>query len=272
MANCANASRKDSILEEIYSLSAKVGESIKTGYNETKKAEVSALVAKGGLSHEGQYSLLQEDKLITAFSNFNSQSKDLNSKHVVVLDNVETIFKNNSLMSELSDIIILLDDERYEKYNIKILIVGVPNGVMQYFLAAKNPASVGNRIEEIRRVTGLSSTQTRDLVKHGLTIQLKIDISPGQMKGMAKHIFSITLGVPQRIHEYCECLAYNIEDNDWVYEKKLLDSSDQQWLIKGLRECYVKLSSALNSDVTVDGRRNQVIYSLGINTSHEINT
>ncbi len=85
-------------------------------------------------------------------------------------------------------------------------------------------------------------------------------------------IFSITLGVPQRIHEYCECLAYNIEDNDWVYEKKLLDSSDQQWLIKGLRECYVKLSSALNSDVTVDGRRNQVIYSLGINTSHEINT
>ncbi len=139
VANCANASRKNSILEEIYSLSAKVGESIKTGYNETKKAEVSALVAKGGLSHEGQYSVLQEDKLITAFSNFNSQSKDLNSKHVIVLDNVETIFKNNSLMSELSDIIILLDDERYEKYNIKILIVGVPNGVMQYFSAAKNP-------------------------------------------------------------------------------------------------------------------------------------
>ncbi len=55
---------------------------------------------------------------------------------------------------------------------------------------AENPASVGNRIEEIRRVTGLSSTQTRDLVKHGLTIQLKIDISPGQMKDMAKHIFS----------------------------------------------------------------------------------
>jgi len=270
VANCANASRNGSILNEIYSVAVGSGKSKKISYTESKKAEVSAVLAKGELNHSSQYELSQEDRLIEAFRSLNKKAGG--DKSVIVLDNVETIFKSKDLMSELSDIIILLDDERYAQYKIKFLIVGVPNEVMQYFSAAKNPSSVGNRIEEIRRVSGLEFTQVRDLVRQGLTNQLKISINANDMKLIARHIFEITLGVPQRIHEYCECLAYIIEDDNWNYDPDQLGVSDNKWLIKGLRESYTAISSHLNSDETSDGRRNQVIYALGINTAHHIDT
>ena len=164
-------------------------------------------------------------------------------------------------MSELSDIIILLDDSRYSKYNVKFLIVGVPNQVLEYFSSAKNPSSVGNRIEEISRVAGLFPGQVQTFVDYGLRSNLKINISDTQLKRLGRHVFDITLGVPQRMHEYCEKLSYLIEDNNWEYQVALLEQADHRWLIKGLRENYTVIEQHLNSNETQNGRRNQVISS-----------
>jgi len=41
-------------------------------------------------------------------------------------------------MDELADIIILLDDTRFAKLKVKILIVGTPTGVLDYFSKTKN--------------------------------------------------------------------------------------------------------------------------------------
>lgn len=268
VANCANASRKDSIVDEIYSVCMGDCSVTKTSYKESKKAGLK-LVGTCELAHEGTYEILQEDRLLQAFRKLSSKSKS--EKTVIVLDNVETIIANGKLMGELSDIIILLDDERYADFGIKFLVVGLPNQVVEYFSAAKNAASVANRVEEISRVAGLDGGQVRDLVRHGVR-QLKIEMTPGQIKSLSKHINNVTLGVPQRVHEYCETLAYNIEDNDWVYSEDLLEKSDHAWLIKGLRECYTVIDSYLNADETIAGRRNQVIYVLGQNSLHQVHT
>ncbi len=92
------------------------------------------------------------------------------------------------------------------------------------------------------------------------------------LKRLSRHIYDITLGVPQRIHEYCECLAYLIQDNDWEYNSELLENSDQEWLLKGLRESYTLIEKHLNSIETSDGRRNQVIYAIGLLSIHQIDT
>ena len=175
-------------------------------------------------------------------------------------------------MGELSDIIILLDDERYAKYKIKFLIVGVPNEVIRYFSSAKNPSSVGNRIDEIERVASLEYLQVLDLVNRGFNDYLKVNIPDIQTKRLSRHVYDITLGVPQRIHEYCECMAYSIEDNKWVYSHDLMDVADFKWLKKGLRECYSVIEACLNSEETTDGRRNQVIYALGRHAVHQVDT
>jgi hypothetical protein len=269
VANCARASMKKSIVDEIYSVCVQNGSSQKVSYSETKKAGVN-VVATAELGHQGNYDIKQEDKLIESFIALNENN---NSKPVVIVfDNVETIFKNVELMSELSDIIILLDDSRYSQYNVKFLIVGVPNQVLEYFSSAKNPSSVGNRIQEISRVAGLLPGQVVTFSEKGFQKHLKVNIGETQLKRLALHVYDITLGVPQRMHEYCEGLSYIIEDNKWEYQPSLLDLADCNWLKKGLRENYSVIEAHLNSDETVNGRRNQVIYALGKIAHHQVNT
>jgi len=269
VANCARASMKKSIVDEIYSVCIQNGASQKVSYSETKKAGVN-VVATAELAHQGNYEIKQEDKLIESFIALN---EDCNSKPVVIVfDNVETIFKNEELMSELSDIIILLDDSRYSQYNVKFLIVGVPNQVLEYFSSAKNPASVGNRIQEISRVAGLLPGQVVTFAEKGFQEHLKVNMSDTQLKRLARHVYDITLGVPQRMHEYCEGLSYIIEDNKWEYQPNLLEFADFNWLRKGLRENYSVIETHLNSDETTNGRRNQVIYALGKIAHHQVNT
>jgi len=269
IANCASASMKNSITGEIYSVCIPPGTSEKTGYKETKKAGFSA-GATAEISHEGEFQIVMKDGLLKSFEELHR--KGGGNKSVIVVDNVETIVKNEKLMSELSDIIILLDDERYARCKVKLLIVGVPNEVIRYYSAAKNRSSVGNRIEEIERVTGFDSAQVYDLVERGFNQFLKVKIPELQTRLLSRHIYDVTLGVPQRVHEYCECLAYEIEDNDWLYSNELLEESDKRWLLKGLRECYSTIEKHLNSDETSEGRRNQVIYSLGQHSIHQIDT
>lgn len=269
VANCANASRKESITEEIF-LNC-IGEEIsyKTGYKETKKTSVS-FGLKAELAHQGQYEIVQEDKLILAFKEISKNGSF--DESVIVLDNVETIFKNPVLMDELADIIILLDDSKYAKYGVKFLIVGIPNKVVEYFSSIKNPTSVGNRIEEIPRVAGLTFNQILDLVTKGFSYYLKINLSTLEKADIAYYIHNITLGIPQRVHEFCECLSYEIEENDWMYKKELLNISSLSWLLKGLRESYSLIQKHLNSDKTIAGRKNQVIYSLGQISNNRIST
>ncbi len=180
IANCANASRKNSITDEIYSVCVKTGSPTKTSYKEKKEAGISAGFASADLSHEGEYQIKQEDNLITAFDSLSKVSSG--SKSVIVLDNVETIFDNKKLMGELADLIILLDDSRYAKFGVKFLIVGIPSEVNKYFSTSKNSSSVGNRVEEIQRVSGLDYTQVLDLIGRGFIKYLKIEISETQSK------------------------------------------------------------------------------------------
>lgn len=267
--NAANASRKGSITQELFDKCFNGGKEEKVGYKETKKAGISALgIAE--IAHEAEYALPFIDKLKECYKYLYQKSN--RSSTTIVLDNVETLFYNEALMGELSDILILLDDDEFADYKVKFLLIAVPNEVLQYFSHAKNPSSVGNRIDEIPRITGLTSGQVLDFTHRGFVENLKVVISEVLLKRLSRHIYTITLGIPQRMHEYCEGLAYSIEDNNWNYNPELLEQADTIWLQKGLRECYTVVESHLNSEETSDGRRNQVIYALGRISTHQIDT
>ncbi|WP_198336711.1 hypothetical protein [Psychrobacter celer] len=190
------------------------------------------------------------------------------SKKIIVLDNLESIFASSTLMNELADIVILLDDTRYSACNINFLIVGIPNGVLKYFSQTKNVESVANRITEIQKVDSLDSAQVREIVRKGFN-QLQIDVTESNMTHISSHVHNVSLGIAQRVHEYCEALAYEIEDNAWYYDVSLLDCADHQWLMQGLRQCYQAVESHLNSRTTTVARRNQVIYCLAKINVHQ---
>jgi hypothetical protein len=270
VANCANASRAKSLTQEIVSALIEPGTSQKIGYNENKEATLKALVAEGKLIHQGQYKLQLNEPLAEALALFRKSIG--NRPGVVVLDNLESIFGNTQLMDELADVLILLDDDRYGKFGIKFLIVGVPNGVLEYFAKTKNLESVSNRIEELPKVSGLNVPMVRTLVNTGFNGLLKFRLSDAAISRISGHTHHVTMGVAQRVQEYCEKLAYNIEDNRGIFEVDLLSKTDFDWLRQGMRQGYTVVESHLNSKRTTIARRNQIIYSIGKISTHQLDS
>lgn len=258
VANCANASRLGSITEEICNAIIKSGHVTKVGYSEEKMAEISAYFAKGNVTNTNSYEVHHDEPLLKSFKIFNETSSD---KKIVVLDNLESIFSSGHLMSELADIIILLDDKRYAECNVNLFIVGVPSGVLQYFRDIKNSESVANRITEISKVGGLDEAQVRDIIETGFGL-LNFHFEPIDLAVISKHILDITLGSAQRVHEYCETLAYELEESNWLYSSHMLQDADQEWLIQGFRHSYQLIEHHLNNRDTTVARRNQVIFCI----------
>ena len=95
-------------------------------------------------------------------------------------------------MSELADILILLDDIRYSSCNTNMLIVGIPNGVLQYFRETKNAESVANRIQEIQKVSGLDADQVKEIVKKGFD-QLRILITDTSLTEISTHVWAVKI-------------------------------------------------------------------------------
>ena len=270
VANCANASRLKSITSEIVGALTESGRSQKVGYTENKEATVKALVLEGKLVHQSQYKIQLSEPLEQAFSDFRHQVGD--GTAVIVLDNLESIFGNSERMDELADIIILLDDQRYAKYKLKLLIVGVPNGVLEYFAKTKNLEFVANRLEELPKVGGLAPAMVATLVKTGFNDLLRFNIGTMALDDIAQHIHHVTLGVAQRVQEYCEKLAYQIDDNRKSFNSELLKKADSNWLLLGMRQGYTVVESHLNSKRTTIARRNQVIYCIGKIKKHQIDS
>lgn len=174
-------------------------------------------------------------------------------------------------MTELADIVILLDDSRYSACNLNMLIVGIPNGVLHYFRETKNAESVANRISEIDKVSGLDSGQVQSIVSKGFQ-QLKVPLTGTSLKEISDHVWSVTLGTAQRVHEYCELLAYGIEENGWKFESELLKRADKEWLLGGLRHSYQVVEGHLNSRETAVARKNQVIYCISRIKVHQFDS
>lgn len=226
------------------------------------------MFAKASLEHQGQFSLSHEEPLLDAFQHF---SKRFSGKKIIVLDNLEAIFSSIDLMRELADIIMLLDDPRYGSHDINLLIVGVPNNVLEYYSKIDNLDSIANRIQEIDRVGSLTIEQVSQIIEKGFK-QLKINTTEEELAEIYNHTHRVTLGIAQRIHEYCEILAYQIEDNNWKYSKSLLILADEEWLKNGFRKSYTVIESHLNSKETSVARRNQAIFVIGKIRQHSFDS
>lgn len=274
--NLGTASRTGSISQEIFNAISPYDFYQRTAFNETIQGEISAGInvgVKGDFktagSHTNSYTLNPDDILLQAFKLFEEDFP--NQQKIIVLDNLEAIFDSKSLMDELANIILLLDDTRYSIYKVHFLIVGTPNGVLNYFRKTKNTESIANRIREIEQVGSLSFEQVNLIIKTGLEL-LDFKIEEQKYDLLIKHIFNITLGIAQRVQEYGEQLSYSIEDNGGIYSEDLIESTDFNWLNDGLRECYQQIENNLNSIRTEIARRNQVIYCIAKIESHQFNS
>lgn len=270
IANCASTARLGTISNTIWHSIIPEGYRIKTSTTDAKKAEANAYFAKGALENLNTYITHQEDPLYEAF--YYLRSNSTHSKVILVLDNLEFIFKKEDLMRELGSIIMLLDDEKYSKLNIQILIVGVPSGILEYFSQAENLESISNRLTEVEKVPPLTKPMIHTLCSKGFKESLKMNVNEDDIELISNHIKHITLGVAQRVQDYCLKLAKEIDSNNNTFTKNLLSTADIEWLKGNFRKCYSVIESFLINAKNGANRRNQVIYCIGLTQSHEFNS
>jgi hypothetical protein len=265
-ANLANASRLGSITKEMANLLARSQKPEKTGYSETKQAEGSLGIpgvggAKAIVNHTSEYEVPEKDPLEACLAMIRKEAGGRSA--CLVLDNLEAIFGQAKLMKELGDIITLLDDPNYSAYKVKLIIVGIPADVLDYFTRSQNRLTIANRIYEIREVGALTLSQIDEFVRKGFVDELKIHFEGESLKVAQEHIVWITMGIPQCLHEYCLEVALLCKVNDWRFEEKFLAAADEKWLRSGLSTNYAAVTEMMNERDTSAGRRNQVLYCLG---------
>jgi AAA domain len=259
--NLANASRFGSITNAIERALEGLEESKKIGYDETKAAGLDAIVIKTELKHEGKYNIGQKEPLQSAFRHIRNSANSETA--IIVFDNLESIFTDKKLMRELGDIITVLDDPEYSKYNVKMLIVGVPSEVREYFSTAENRQTISNRLYELPEIARLTVDQVRDFILRGFRAELQYDLLENEIAPLTKHIAWVTDGAPQRLHEYCLALAFVGEDSGRRIRCDMLDRVDVSWLSSSFSKDFVSIQALMNERETKAGRRNQTLYALG---------
>ncbi|EAT14928.1 ATP-binding protein [Desulfuromonas acetoxidans] len=259
--NFSNAARLGSLTAEIFNAIVPKGSKEWIAHEETINAELSALVAKGGANAKRSYSIKTAELLEKSFEVGRREAG--NRTAVLVLDNLEAIFTKKELMTELGNILLLLDDERYAQHKIKILIVGVPANIVEYYQSIENLEPIGNRVEELFHVQSLKEEQVKIFLIKGFQEQLKVKLSDTALDEWSKHIYKSTLGIAQRLHEYCERLSYIIEDNGWEIPSHILDDADWEFSASSLYKAYSVVDKCMNERETRTARRNQVLYALG---------
>lgn len=261
LANLANASRLGSITKEIQNSYERSGHARKTGFTETKAAEVGVAVAKGGLSHQATYEYTSPEPFEQAL--FTIRRRAGKRLAVLVLDNLESIFEDRSRMAELADLVVLLDDDSYARHQVRMLIVGVPGELREYFNRTRTRATVANRLYEIPEVARLTPAQCNELVETGFVRLLGFNIPERDLADLQRHVAWVTDRIPQRIHEYCLELARLGSVNNDVPLLTLTDATDRIWLQSALANAYAAVEAAMNVRETKVGRRNQTLYAIG---------
>lgn len=231
------------------------------GIEETKEAALKIPVAEAGLGSTRQYTVDTGDPLAKAFAQLR---KDAGKRvAVLVLDNLEFIVSNEGLMEELASIITVLDDEAFREFNVKILMVGVPSVIRDYFHRTPARQSVTNRLSEVPEVSSLTREQVEALIEKGFLDLLKVEVSEDDLRLWKRHINEVTLGYAQAVQEYCEKLAYIVEEAEYKGDSEQLQYADADWLTDGINSAQVSVAERMNERETRVGRRNQVLYVLG---------
>ncbi|ENS5564701.1 AAA family ATPase [Vibrio cholerae] len=270
--NAATVNSTGSISEAIRALTARLLPFENKSYEESKGAAANAGFAKGDLKHTKKYEASTPEPYLELirllFKNAGSDESFL------VVENLEHIVKDDKLVQELSSILMYLDDDEYAKYRVRILLVGTPSNLRDYFSKVDSSQTIINRVQEVPEVSVLSTEDVKALADKGFVKLLKAKFLEDTDKGFNQEYFFNALSwfsanVPQYIHELGLELAIEAEDNNYIITNELYMTCLRNWVQEALVSENARMEAHINSKATKHGRRNQVIFTIGRLSSNE---
>lgn len=254
----ANASRFDDLNSSFAEfVNGRHGERQVSRSNSTK-SNIDAVVAGVENTSEKQY----ESREAEPFERCLKSIYNNKSSSVLVFDTFERIIRNKKILKQVVDVLTLLDDEIYSKYQVFIAIVGVPGDIRSLFASIARSTTIANRIKEIPEVARLTLSQTEELILRGFEKKLRYEIIPEFKPELVSLVAWLTDRIPQQVHELCLNIAFDAQSKQKI-DKLILENAKKKWMKESLLSSYNAIDSMMNSRETRIGRRNQTLYSLG---------
>lgn len=204
--NAATINSTGSLIDGIKALSARLSPFEKKSYEESIGGGANAAILKGEVKLSEKYEALSPEPYLELIRILFMKAGS--SESFLVIDNLEHIVKNEMLVKELSSILMYLDDDEYAKYRVRIILVGTPSNLRDYFSKIDSSQTIINRVQEVPEVSVLSSEDVRNLAEKGFFRLLKARCLEDTAKGfnqayLLNAISWFSANVPQYIHELC---------------------------------------------------------------------
>ena len=262
IADSANISRFGSFDKEFENLIARDFASFtQVKYKESKRAAGKVVIAEAEIGIEREYIAANQDKFLDLLQHMKKHGYTL-----LVFENFERIIETRHLIRHLGDLLTLLDNPDYAKYNVRFLLVGAVRDAARFFRETENQDTIANRIREIPIHKGLPKAGTARLCEKGFRGSLRLEFSDSEMVRISEHVHHLTMGIPQRIHEFCLELSTIMQDHNYKWTADTLNlflqHAEVQWVRGHLMQHHTNLMGTLNHN-NPDSRKNQLLYALG---------
>ncbi|MDE5818310.1 MAG: ATP-binding protein [Lachnospiraceae bacterium] len=261
VVNLANAANCKSIYTCFLHIMLDDNWIIKNGKTETKAAGINVAVASGTLEATTSY-----EKKVDYFMEFlrymEHRASDKQKKRYIVFENMEAILDNDELISQLANLITLIDDEKVALYKTQYIIIGATKDIHQYFRRVRNVNTIENRIFELNDVRTLNTLQAKTLIIRGFE-KLQIPFaSPNVRNFCITEYIRITGGIPQRIHELCLIFAQIVRSRDQSVGVELEQVNDgvRRWIATSLNKNYAYISRLLEREDDAGALKNKILY------------
>jgi hypothetical protein len=264
VVNLGRASGLGSISNVVESVLARGEVPQQTSYSETKEANINAVFLNAGLNHAGQFSVIQRDIFERCLSMLRERAGERSA--CLVFDNLEHVLDDAALLKELAGLVLLVDDQNYAQYKVKLLLVGTPGDIRSYITDVTRSQTITNRLTEIPEVSRLDPLQAAAFVAKGFFDLLSYEVSESPNFTQRKFISSIvsyTDGVPQHLQDLCLAIAYRAQDAGGIVNGDVFNRGRYDWVREALISELSVIEANLNSRSTKHGRKNQVVYAIG---------
>ena len=263
--NSATIKNADSLLTAIKQLSSRIDPVQQNGYDEKKAVTGKAVVAEGSLEHTKSYSINARDAYLDLIIKIRKTANK--KKAYLVIENLEHIVKSKQTIEELSSLILYIDDEEYAKHNVKLVLVGTPNNLRDYFSLTDETQTIINRIQEIPEVSALETREVKRLAQKGFIDILGYKVINDEPSNFHENYFLNAISwfssnIPQYVHDICLEVAFESEENRRITNGSY-KASLRNWVQSALVAENSRLEKNINSKETKHGRKNQVIYTAG---------
>ena len=266
VANMSNALRLKGLDAEFRNLANRKIGTGRVGYDERKTAGVGGVFV-GNLSHNDRYELVSKEPFELCLEYLRKEAKE-GKRACLVFDNLEQVLESPELIKDIASCLILLDDEAYASYDVRILLVGAPADVERYFGHLHNAATIVNRIAELPEISRLEEQEAQSLVVRGFEDELGVKIF--EKETVLKDILFISDRIPQFIHEVCLCLAEEVlRSKRSVVTWSLLTDAALRWSSMSLASSYAAVDRHLKLGEETD-LLTQMVYCLGLERWGEI--